>query len=226
VGVVASAVPGSTLAGRYPGALIGDGFLRGSGTSQAAAVVSGAAALLWQKWPDLSAVQVRELLVDSSTRLGRNQAFEGHGELNLVAALARPPLSPVRAAAALALPDWRALGIGSLQAARGSNALSLDGVELRGERDIFGHAWNGRLLAGLTSDERAWSDHLTMFNGNAWIGPGFTADTVSLAGRTWNGRTWAGRTWAGLTWTGQTWTGRTWAGDSWASHGWACDRWS
>ena len=45
-GVVSLRVPGSTLDEEFPGARVGDGFFRGSGTSQAAAVVSGLAARL------------------------------------------------------------------------------------------------------------------------------------------------------------------------------------
>ena len=40
-GIVSLRVPGSTLDTEFPAARVGDGFFRGSGTSQAAAVVSG-----------------------------------------------------------------------------------------------------------------------------------------------------------------------------------------
>jgi serine protease AprX len=46
VGIVSAGVPGSKLYETYPAARVGNRLLRGSGTSQAAAVVSGAAALL------------------------------------------------------------------------------------------------------------------------------------------------------------------------------------
>jgi serine protease AprX len=227
VGLVAAAVSGSTLATEHPNALVGTGYIRGSGTSQAAAVVSGAAALLWQKWPGLSVPQLRELLVASSTPLARNRAFEGNGELNLVAALSRQPAPSARSAATLlGLPEVPALGLGSLQGARGSTTLTMDGVPLRGERDIFGHSWSARLLAPMTAVERAWTEQSGIFNGNVWIGPGFSADTTSVAGQTWNGRTWAGRTWAAQTWTGKTWTGRTWAGQNWTGQVWSGPIWA
>jgi serine protease AprX len=229
VGIVAPAAAGSTLAGRYPDALLGSGFLRGSGTSQAAAVVSGAAALLWQKWPNLSPTQIRELLVNSAVPLGRlaNQAYQGKGELNLVAAAARKPAdSPRRAGLLLGLTDRLALGFGTLQGARGSSSVTLNSVPLSGERDIFGRSWNSGLLAILTAGRRAWTLNTGSFNGSVWIGTGFLPDTVTVAGQTWNGRTWAGRTWAGRTWTGQTWTGQTWAGQTWAGRTWAGPIWA
>ena len=60
--VVSLRSPGSYLDADHPGARIGDRFFRGSGTSQATAVVSGAAALLLQQRPGLTPDQVKALL--------------------------------------------------------------------------------------------------------------------------------------------------------------------
>ncbi len=234
VGIVAPAGPDSYLSSRYPDALVGAGFIRGSGTSQAAAVVSGAAALLWQKWPALSAVQIRQLLVNSSTPLARNRGSEGHGEINLVTAVSRRPAgfgtrestpSP-HPAGQFATRGLSATGLGTLQGARGSYSVTLDGIALRGERDIFGRPWRSWQMAALTADQHAWVLPLGAFNGTVWIGSGFAADTTTLAGRTWNGRTWAGRTWAARAWSGQSWTGRTWADQTWADQTWSTHAWS
>ena len=43
--------PGSVVDTEYPGAVVDTRFFKGSGTSQAAAVVSGAVALLLQQRP-------------------------------------------------------------------------------------------------------------------------------------------------------------------------------
>jgi type VII secretion-associated serine protease mycosin len=71
------------------------GYAITSGTSDAAAVVSGAAALIRAKYPHLSAAQVVQQLtstaVDKGTP-GRDDTY-GHGELDVVAALTEP-LSP------------------------------------------------------------------------------------------------------------------------------------
>ena len=61
VAILSTRVPGSFLDEAFPAARIGDGF-RGSGTSQAAAVVSGAAALLVGERPTLDPDQVKALL--------------------------------------------------------------------------------------------------------------------------------------------------------------------
>ncbi|HST80142.1 MAG TPA: S8 family serine peptidase [Kineosporiaceae bacterium] len=231
VGIVAPAATDAYLTTHYPDAQIGAGYLRGSGTSQAAAVVSGAAALVWQKWPDLSAFQIRELLVYSATPLAGNRAAEGNGEINLAMATRRAAFSTGHWGATQTSTQSRtgsriATGLGTLQGARGTQSVSLDGVALTGEQDIFGRPWDSRTMASLTAGQRAWALPLGAFNGTVWIGSGFTADTESVAGRTWNGRTWAGRTWAGRTWAGQTWTGRTWADQIWSGDTWSGDSWS
>ena len=64
--VVSLRDPGSYLDTTYPAARIGDRLFRGSGTSQAAAVVSGAAALLISQRPDLTPDQVKALLTGTA----------------------------------------------------------------------------------------------------------------------------------------------------------------
>ena len=59
--------PGSYLDTTYPAARIGERLFRGSGTSQAAAVVSGAAALLISQRPDLTPDQVKALLTGTAS---------------------------------------------------------------------------------------------------------------------------------------------------------------
>jgi serine protease AprX len=51
--------PGSAIDQEVPSARVGTRFFRGTGTSQAAAVVSGAAALLLQRFPSLTPDQVK-----------------------------------------------------------------------------------------------------------------------------------------------------------------------
>ncbi|MGB9593398.1 MAG: S8 family serine peptidase, partial [Anaerolineae bacterium] len=76
--------PDCTIAVQHPEALYG-GFLRLSGTSMAAAVTSGAVALLLQARPDLNPDQVKMLLKASATPL--NQTGAGAGILNVYNAI-------------------------------------------------------------------------------------------------------------------------------------------
>lgn len=59
------------------------------GTSMAAPVVSGAAALIYSRWPELSPKQVRQILFASADDLGAKgvDSVFGHGRLNISAAM-------------------------------------------------------------------------------------------------------------------------------------------
>jgi hypothetical protein len=60
-----------------------------SGTSFSAPLISGAAAIILQRWPNLTARQIADILFASATDLGAPgvDAIYGHGLLNVVAAL-------------------------------------------------------------------------------------------------------------------------------------------
>ena len=87
VSLIGARVPGSAADTDHPEARVGTTQFRGSGTSQAAAVVSGAVALLLQQRPDLTPDQVKDIIGDSGRQAdplaphqpGRRPAPRGHG---------------------------------------------------------------------------------------------------------------------------------------------------
>jgi hypothetical protein len=83
-----------------------------SGTSFSAPLVSGAAALIMQHWPNLSAHDVADILFNSATDLGAPGVDDvyGHGLLNVVAAL-QPMGVTTFAVAGSASPTVTASGI-------------------------------------------------------------------------------------------------------------------
>jgi serine protease AprX len=228
VGIVSLGVPGAYLFDTYASARIGNNFLRGNGTSQSAAVVSGAAALVYQRYSYMNPDDVKNYLRVTATPLsGVATAAQGAGALNLRNALNLAP-----AAAQQSLPNGN--GNGSLENARGGQYVTLDGAPLTGEVDIMGTAWSSSTMATKATSRNAW-DWDGTFNGAIWTGGSLTPDTVSWAGKTWQGKTWQGKTWQGKTWQGKTWqtgvwTGRTWSSASWGSPvptpGWAGRVWS
>jgi type VII secretion-associated serine protease mycosin len=84
--------PGEDIEGPW----IHGGYDVGSGTSDSAAIVSGAAALLRSKYPTMSATEVVERLESTATDKGAPGVDNdyGHGILNIVAALNEPTTSP------------------------------------------------------------------------------------------------------------------------------------
>jgi serine protease AprX len=213
-------VPGSYIDQNNPDGAIDDRYFRGSGTSESAALVSGAAALVLQKYPDATPDQVKRLLTGTGYRVsGKAQAIGG-GELQLTKALNTPlPAGTV--------PSVPALGVGSLEGSRGDDHLSDDGVVLSGEQDIFGQPFDTVAMAPGTAAGNTWSGGV--WNGNTWSGNTWSGNTWSGAvwsGNSWSGNTWSGNTWSGNTWSGNTWSGNTWSGNSWSGNTWSGNSWS
>jgi hypothetical protein len=209
---------GSFLDQRFPEARVGlTRFFRGSGTSQAAAVVSGAAALIIDQRPNITPDKVKALLTASAHPVaGYSPACQGAGMLDLRAARDLP--TP-----ALATQTWvPAAGTGSLEEARGSAHLVHDDVELSGEQDIFGSPWAGPVWAAQSLAETTWDGG--SWNGNPWTGAGWTG--TSWAGMSWGGMSWGGMSWSGMSWSGMSWGGMSWGGMSWGGMSWGGMSWS
>jgi serine protease AprX len=205
-------VPNSFIDLNHPAAAFDERFFRGSGTSQSAAIVSGAVALLLQKYPQLTPDQVKSMLKSSALYLpavgtGRKM---GSGELQLTTALSREP-------AAATQSYTRSYGTGSLELSRGSAHVTRDGVTLTGEVDIMGNPFVSGSMATLTAEGKSWS-------GGVWNGKSWSGD--SWSGKSWSGIAWSGKSWSGLDWSSSTWTDNSWSGKSWSNTDWSGNSWS
>jgi serine protease AprX len=220
-------VPGSTLSTSFPGAVYGR-YLRGSGTSQAAAVASGAAADLLSVYPTLTPDQVKWALTHSADKIKeKNPNFVGDGLVDIPGALAAAPKAkdtPQKIKGPKQGPHDK---MGSLEQSRGNSHIQLNGVDLTGEQDIFGHTWTTDAMQAAEADGATWSGGV--YNGATWSGATWSSATWSGAtwsGATWSGATWSGATWSGATWSGATWSGATWSGATWSSATWSGATWS
>ncbi|MFN2614107.1 MAG: S8 family serine peptidase [Actinomycetota bacterium] len=214
-------VPGSYLDFNYPTARVGTRFFKGSGTSQATAVVSGVVALLLQQRPSLTPDQVKWILQKSATSIKGSSLPQGAGIVSSKGARLTP--TPNTAVQSYDL----ATGTGSLEAARGGVHVSDAGGALTGEQDIFGHAWNGNTWSVATLAGNTWSGGT--WNGNTWSGNTWSGNTWSgntWSGNTWSGNTWSGNTWSNAYWDGNTWSGNTWSGNTWSGNTWSGNTWS
>ncbi len=211
-------VPGSRIDTQHPGGRVADDprLFLGSGTSQAAAVVSGAAALLIEQRPDLTPDQVKHLLSDTATDTENQARFDGHGVINLSAALT---------AGVDGTPQsWApATGLGSLEAARGTDHVTIGGTVLKGESTVAGAMWNPKAWVKASEAATAWNG-TDDWSGSTWSGSTWSGSTWS--GSTWSGSTWSGSTWSGSTWSGSTWSGSTWSGSTWSGSTWSGSTWS
>jgi serine protease AprX len=212
--------PWSYIDVNYPGGRVAGRFFRGSGTSQAAAVVSGAAALLLSQNPLRTPDQVKALLTSTAIPLaGAPVQLQGSGELNLRSALYALPQLAVQVFAP-------SLGTGSLDGARGSARMSWNGVALRGEVDIFGRPVDTLRLAQSLIGGTAWKGGV--FNGVVWTGSGWgralTADGWS--GTAWNSATWTNNSWSNNSWSSNPWSNNSWSNNSWSNNSWSNNSWT
>ncbi|MCU1595985.1 MAG: aprX [Frankiales bacterium] len=220
--------PGSVIDTEYPSAVVSSRFFKGSGTSQATAVVSGAVALLLQERPDLTPDDVKGMLMATAQPVVGGPTAAGSGLIDVAAAAAAPrPL--------LHQSFARSTGLGTLEGARGTAHIGSAGTnDLTGERDIFGKPWQSSVWAAASSAGRAWTGgnwNGTTWAGGCWCGsdPGWSTSTWSSSrwsSSTWSSSTWSATTWDSSRWSSSRWSSSTWSSSTWSSSRWSSSRWS
>jgi serine protease AprX len=149
--VVSLRVPGSALDLEFPAARVGAGFFRGSGTSQSAAVVTGLAAALLSRHPELTPDQLKALLVAGAVDLPDPRWADGAGRVDLARSLAAPvPADEAER------QHWQPAELESRGWDRHFRRHHTVGAEWAGRR------WSGRRWSGRRWSGRRWS-------GASWI---------------------------------------------------------
>jgi len=207
----------STVDVSRPAARVDDEYFKGTGTSQATAIVSGVAALVLQANPGLTPDAVKSLLV---TTADQHLAMASGGGAGLVDAHAAV------AAAHLAMPSVRhappAVGDGPLNDSRGSGRVLAD-LDRDGSLDLV----DGQVEAvGAAWDAERWTAQ--PWTTESWKGSPWAPVTAVASGwrqaqapqRVWSGMTWPGQSWSGQDWSGQDWSGQDWSGQDWSSSAW------
>jgi subtilisin family serine protease len=162
--IVSLADPGSFVERVFGGtAEVGSRFFLGSGTSQAAAIVSGAAALLLSQRPNLTPDQVKALLVGHTSAIHGTPALTGSGELNLASVLNAPTPNAVQ--------TWPTSTGG-----RSHDRFSSDGASWSGA------SWSGASWSGASWSGASWS-------GASWSGASWSG--ASWSGSSWSDAAWS-----------------------------------
>jgi len=202
----------------YPEAVVNERYFRGSGTSQAAAIVTGAVALILDQRPDMTPDQVKAMLTGTAKKVpGASETCQGAGVIDLGAAFR----APTPTAAVQTWPE--STGLGSLEAARGSHHIvSEDGEVLTGEVDVMGASWDPETWAHLTTIGATWDQGV--WNTNAWTGSGWSTKTWST--KTWSTKTWSTKTWSTKTWSMDSWSTKTWSTKTWSTKTWSNAVWN
>jgi serine protease AprX len=218
-------VPAGVVDQTYPASRVGTRFTRGSGTSQATAVVSGAAALLFSAYPSLTPNQVKNALKKSAIVSPAGTPIKmGAGIVNVAAAQL---VIAANLASTSGSTSGFGTGTGTLDKARGSVRAELGGVQLTGEKDIFGRSWAARTWAPQSLAATSWT--AGSWNGAAWTGTTW-ASAGNWAAPAWTATSWTGsawtQTWTAHTFTAGAWDGRAWVGDAWSGRRWVSATWA
>jgi serine protease AprX len=209
--------------GRVAGDTTGRLF-RGSGTSQAAAVVSGAVALLLQAHPAMTPDQVKVALVTSATPMTASATLAGAGQLNV--ALAMDVVNRVTTSKPAVVQSFPiSTGQGSIQATRGLN-LMVDplGLPVVGETDIQGNPWVPALWWAKASTLTSWSGGMWMKA--TWTGDGWAASVNGLLSSRWSSSRWSSSRWSTSLWDSSRWSSSRWSFAMWSSSRWSESIWS
>jgi serine protease AprX len=214
--------PGSYVDTTYPSARVGDRFFLGSGTSQAAAVTAGAAALLLQDRPNLTPDQVKDVLIRTARPIQPSILMAGNGLIDVGGAMAADATRTKQS-------HPYSTGDGSIDAARGSVRVvdPHTGKAISGEQDIMGKPWNGADWASKSWKGSSWSGG--EWNGSSWSGSSWSGSSwsgSSWSACTWTGSSWSGSSWSSYTWSGSSWSGSSWSGSSWYGSSWSGSSWS
>jgi serine protease AprX len=207
--IVSTRSPNSTIDVQHPEARVGDSYFKGTGTSQAAAVVSGIAAMMFQANPWLTPDLAKAILIKTADKKFAALTYGVTASTQLVdaggAVQSARNLGGIVPANQGLVPSS---GTGSLEASRGSYHvmadLNGDGVPelVTGEVDALGQPWTAMSWSGGFWQSR-WSQVVA-------VAPG-------LENAPWFGAmSWSGTTWSAVSWSALSWSATTWSSDAWS----------
>jgi serine protease AprX len=196
VTIVSDRSIGSTIDQLHPDARVDDCCIKGTGTSQATAVVSGVAALMFQADPLMTPNVAKKTLLATAKPYIADQPGAGTGVVDALSATTAALLGQFDGNPANG--NWTSSdGSGSLEASRGSMHVWADtdgdGVPelVDTDIDVFGRPWTVDSWDGSSWDGSAWESA-------GWVGTGWDANS-------WDANSWDGSEWEGTEWASNSW---------------------
>ena len=192
--LVSPVPPASTMAKEHPERLVSPGYMWMSGTSFAAPVVSGAAALVLAHHPDWTPDQVKGALMLTARPTAAGMAL-GVGEVN------------AKAATQVTNPPNPNLALGQFVKSDGTGGLAFDAASWANTAQADA-SWNSASWANASWANASW-------NSASWANASWAA--ASWASASWNSASWAAASWAAASWAAASWNAASWAAASWAA---------
>lgn len=197
--VVSLRAPGSFIEQQYPGGGIDATYRRGSGTSMAAAVTSGAAALVLDANPSWTPDRLKFALVSTARKVAERDP------LGVGAGLVQAWKAARQAPPGLANQDVTVLsdGTGSLDGSRGGVLVTreCDPSEVTTDPDC-GRVHGERTAQDLTFDRAGYLS--SEWSGSSWYDSQWVSNPL---GAGWSGSSWYDNPWLGSSWYGSSWYG-------------------
>ena len=220
VSIVSLRAPGSTVDTFRPTARLDEDYFKGTGTSQAAAIVSGVAARVIQANPRLTPDEVKGILIDTANDNLVGLPGAGHGAVD--ARKAVEAAQGIREWNPLEVIAARGTGTGTLAGTRGGGLvyadLNRDGVAelVTGETEVLGTPFVSSTVATLPWTAQTWAT--SPWAAVAVESPGFTPTPVGTPA--WTGASPDSESWGARNWGAAGWDARNWGARNWGSFLW------
>jgi serine protease AprX len=219
VGLLSYLPPKSVIARNNPLALQDNGFYRGSGTSEATAVTTGAIASVLSDNPDAKLLDVKGALRKAADGIDGGAA-QGQGLLDIDHVFdSNGPC--------------QSNGHGNANG-RGPNRCVTDYPN--GESSLDAAAWEDNAwlhgkwepwLANSWSDN-SWSSSTNWsansWSANSWSNANWTANSWSA--NSWSANSWSANSWSANSWSANSWSANSWSANSWSANSWSANSWS
>jgi serine protease AprX len=208
--------PGSAIDDQYGStAKVRGMYFRGTGTSMAAATVSGIVAQMLQATPSLDPNQVKYRLTSTARRIADTDPYAaGKGLVDAYAATRSATSSQANQGLLLGLGT----GLGSLQADRGS--VHLEAYTPAGQASL-----SGERTAQFDPSKAEASNPLGLLGWSPLTYSTTGWDPVSWALTSWVDAQWVATSWSSTKWRATTWDSTKWRGTDYYNADWDSTKW-
>jgi serine protease AprX len=192
--LIAPVPQASTMVKEHPERVVYPGYMWMSGTSFAAPIVSGAAALVLAHHPNWTPDQVKGALMLTAQPTAAGTAL-GVGLVN------------ARAAAQVTDPPNPNLALNQFVRSDTTGGLAFDAA-----------SWANTASADASWNQASWNQAswaAASWNSASWANASWAA--ASWAAASWNSASWAAASWAAASWAAASWNAASWAAAAWAS---------
>jgi serine protease AprX len=197
--LIAPVPQGSSMAKEHPERVVYPGYMWMSGTSFAAPIVSGAAALVLAHHPNWTPDQVKGALMLTARPTAAGTAL-GVGEVD------------AQAAAQVSNPPNPNLALSQFVGSDGLGGLSFDAASWANTAQADA-SWNSASWNSASWANASWAN--ASWNSASWANASWAA--ASWAAASWNSASWAAASWAAASWAAASWNAASWAAAAWAS---------